>query len=362
MNKLALIIVSALGFALTGCGSREEQAEAPRPALVIQVQANPDADRNAYSGEVRARHEADLAFRIAGKVVARQGEVGNKVKAGDILARLDPADASLNTEAARSQLAASTTEFTYATAELERYRSLLERKFVSQAVFDGKLNAFNAAQARHQQARAQSVLAENQAGYAILRADRAGVITAVYADPGQVVAAGQAIMKLARPDEKEVVIAVPESRLDELRATRESSVRLWAAPGKVYRGKIREIAPAADAATRTFAVKVSILDADAKVRLGMTANVLLGGTTEHALLLPLSAVTQKDGQALVWVLEGADNKVVPRNVSIGEYRENGVTVVSGLRTGERIVAAGVHKLLAGQVVRPIAYAAGMSRP
>ncbi len=363
MNKLAQMMLSAtLGATLAGCGDKEEKVEAPRPALVIQVNPNLEAERNVYAGEVRARHEADLAFRLAGKLVARQVEVGSVVQAGEVLARLDPADSALNADAARSQLAASATEYAYATAELDRYRSLLEKKFISQAVYDGKLNAFNAAQARQQQAQAQAALAGNQAGYATLRADRAGVITAVTADPGQVVAAGQAVMKLARPEEKEVAIAVPESRLAELRAAQDASIRLWAEPGKVYRGKIREIAPTADTATRTFAVKVSVLDAGPEVRLGMTANVLLGGAAAHSLLLPLSAVTQKDGQTSVWVVEGADNKVVPRTVQIGAYRENGVTVLSGLSAGERVVAAGVHKLLAGQVVRPLAYAAGMAQP
>ena len=368
MNKLAhTLLFAALGATLAGCGSKEEPAEAPRPALVMEVKADLDAGRTVYSGEVRARHEADLAFRIAGKLIARQVEVGSMVKAGDPLARLDPVDSALNAEAARAQLAASTTEYAYATAELERYRSLLEKKFISQAVYDGKLNAYNAALAKHSQAQAQAALAGNQAGYAVLRADQAGVVTAVNADPGQVVAAGQAVIKLARSDEKEVVIAVPESRLAELRATRDedASVRLWAAPEKIYRGKIREIAPTADTATRTFAVKVSMLDADPKVRLGMTANVLLlGGAAAPAvsMLLPLSAVTQKDGQSLVWVVAGADNKVVARSVQIGAYRENGVTVVGGLKPGERVVAAGVHKLLPGQTVRPLPYAVGMAQP
>ncbi|MBI3523094.1 MAG: efflux RND transporter periplasmic adaptor subunit [Betaproteobacteria bacterium] len=363
MNKLAhTLFFAALGATLAGCGSPQEPAEAPRPALVIEVKADPDANRVVYSGEVRARHEADLAFRIAGKLTARQVEVGSLVKAGDVLARIDPADSALNAEAARSQLAASSTEYTYASAELDRYRTLLEKKFISQAVYDSKLNAFKAAQAKHNQAQAQAALAGNQAGYAVLRADQAGVITAVNADPGQVVAAGQAVMKLARLDEKEVVIAVPESRLAELRAAQDASVRLWAAPEKIYRGRIREIAPTADTATRTFAVKVSMLDADPKVRLGMTANVLLGGAATPSLLLPLSALTQQDGKPSVWVLEGADNKVVARAVQIGAYHENGVSVLSGLKPGERIVAAGVHKLLPGQIVRPLTYTAWTPQP
>lgn len=363
MNKPSFTILAALtGAALAACGDRQEHVEGPRPALVIQVQPNTAADRSVFSGEVRARHEADLAFRIAGKLVARQVDVGSLVKAGDVLARLDPADSALNADAARAQAAAGETEYRYAQSELDRYSSLLEKKFISQAVYDAKLNAYKAAKARYQQANSQATVAGNQAGYATLRADRAGIVTAVNADPGQVVAAGQAVFRLAQPEEKEVVVAVPENRLTELRATPEAAIRLWADPAKIYRGKVREIAPNADAATRTFMVKVSVLDAGPEVRLGMTANVLFNGTAAPSVLLPLAAVTQKDGQVSVWVVEGTDNKVAPRPVRLGSYRENGVTVLSGLSAGERVVAAGVHKLLPGQVIRPLLQAAATARP
>lgn len=363
MNKPILSILSALiATALAGCGGGQEHVETLRPALVIQVQPNVDADRNVYSGEVRARHEVDLAFRIGGKLITRQVEIGGVVKAGEILARLDPADSALNAESAKAQAAAGETEYRYAKAELARYATLLEKKFISQAVYDAKLNAFNAAKARYEQASSQAVVAGNQAGYATLRADRAGVITAVNADPGQVVAAGQPMFRLAQPEEKEVVVAVPENRLAELRASPEVAIRLWAEPTKIYRGKVREISPNADAATRTFIVKASVFGAGPEVRLGMTASVLFNGAAAPSVLLPLAAVTQKDGQASVWVVEGADNKVAPRPVKLGSYREDGVTVVSGLSVGERIVAAGVHKLLPGQAVRPLPQAAATARP
>ncbi|MDD5175866.1 MAG: efflux RND transporter periplasmic adaptor subunit [Sterolibacterium sp.] len=357
LNLLTLGI--AVSVSLTGCSRPEPVAESIRPALVIRVQANPDADRAVYTGEVRARHEADLAFRIAGKLVSRQVDVGSRVGTGDVLARLDPADSALNADAARAQAAAGETEYLFAKAELDRYSSLREKNFISQAAYDAKLNAFSAARARFEQARSQASLAGNQAAYAALHADHAGVITAIYADPGQVVGAGQVVMKLARPEEKEVVVAVAENRLAELRAASEASIRLWAEPGKTYRGKVREIAPNADAMTRTFAVKVSMLEVGPVVRLGMTASVMFMGTATPSVLLPLAAVTQKEGQALVWVVEGADNKVAPRPVTIGEYGDNGVPILSGLSVGERVVVAGVHKLLPGQVVRPLMQATAL---
>jgi len=356
MHKLALTHVGFLvlsGVVLAGCENKQEENTLPPPALVITVQAIPDAGRNIYSGEVRARHEADLAFRLSGKLVSRQVEVGSLVKAGDVLAHIAPADAALNAEAARSQFSASETDYNYAKSELERYRNLLEKKFISQAVYDSKLNAFNSAKARYDQARSQASMAGNQASYATLRADRAGLITAINVEPGQVVAAGQSVMKLAQPEEKEVVVAVPENRLAALRTAPEATIRLWAEADKVYRGKVREISPNADTVTRTFTAKVSILDAGPEVRLGMTANVLFGTAGAPVILLPLSAITQKEGEDQAWVVEGAENKVTPRQVQIGKFSEDGVTILDGLKPGERVVAAGVHKLLPGQVVRPL---------
>ncbi len=356
MHNLPLLRVGFLilfGIILAGCGSKPAETTLPPPALVITVKASPDTGHSVYSGEVRARHEVDLAFRISGKLISRQVEVGSLVKAGDVLAHIDPADAALNADAARSQAMASENDYAYAKSELERYRTLLEKKFISQAIYDGKLNAFNSAKARYDQALSHASLAGNQANYAILRADRAGLITAISVEPGQVVAAGQPVLKLAQPEEKEVVVAVPENRLAALRATPEATIRLWAEVDKTYRGKVREISPNADVITRTFTTKVSILDAGPEVRLGMTANVQFGTAGVPVVLLPLTAVTQKDGKNLVWVIEGAENKVSPRPVQIGKFSEDGVTILEGLKSGERVVAVGVHKLQPGQIVRPL---------
>lgn len=354
MRILRLITLGlVLAFCLAGCNRTQPLPDPVRPALVIEVRQSTDLDRRIYSGEVRARYEAGLSFRAPGKLVARYVEVGSVVKAGDVLARLDPTDSALGAKAAQAQAAAALADYTFARNELERYSVLLEKKFISQTIYDAKQYAFNAAKARHEQARSQAAVAGNQAGYATLQADQAGVITAILADPGQVLGVGQPVMKLARLEEKEVVVAIPESRLEELSALPEVSIRLLAHPDKIYPGKVREIAPNADAATRTFAVRVSVLEAGPEVNLGMTANVFLAGNATPAVLLPLSAVTQKDGQALVWVVEGTENKVSPRQVKVVKYGDDGVWISSGLTAGERVVAAGVHKLLPGQQVLPL---------
>ncbi len=346
------VLPAALLLALAACSQPPQQAEAPRPVEIITVGTPVSYERQVFSGEVRARHEADLGFRVAGKVLRRYADIGTAVKRGQVLAELDPADLQLSADAARAQVAAAQTEFDFAKAELERYRSLLQQKFISQTAFEARQNAYNATAARLEQARSQHAVTRNQAGYAKLVADADGVITAVHAEPGQVLAAGQPAMRLARLGEKEVLIAVPENRLAELRAAQDIALATWSRPAKVYRGVLRELAPAADPATRTYAAKVSIVDADAEVLWGMTANVLLRSAQTGAVArLPLSALAQREQQAVVWVADAATATVQPRVVRVGQYAEDGVSVLEGLQAGELVVSAGVHKLLPGQKVR-----------
>jgi len=269
-----------------------------------------------------------------------------------VLAQLDPQDAKLAVDAARSQLAAAQADHSLAKSELERYQQLFAQSFVSQAVIDARVTTYNATKAKLEQARAQLETAQNQSAYTTLTADADGVITAVSAEVGQVVAAGQPIVRLARPEEKEVVINVPESRLAELRDAKQVLVALWTAPERPYRGEVREVSPTADPVTRTFTVKVSVPDADAAVRLGMTANVLVGDRGARPLvMLPLSALDESGGSARVWIVDPNTRKATPRAVEVGAYREDGVTVRSGVSPGDVVITAGVHKLLAGEVVR-----------
>ncbi len=348
-GTLAMLVALA---ALAGCGKESAAPESVRPVLTQTVQFALTAATAVFPGEVRARHESDLAFRIGGKIVSREVDVGAAVRKGQTLARLDPSDVALAVRTAEAQLAAAETDFGYAEAELKRSQSLLEQRFISQAAVDGKRNAFNVAKARLEQARSQRAVAANQMVYATLAADRDGIITAVNAEPGQVVAAGQTVARLARPDEKEAWISVPESRLAELRDAPELAANLWAAPARLYAAKVREIAPSADAVTRSFQVKVSLPDADSDVRLGMTANVMVKRSGAGATAkLPLPALASREGKPVVWVVSD-QGEAQPRAVEVAGYQQDGVIIAAGLREGEKVVVAGAHKLLAGQKVDP----------
>jgi multidrug efflux system membrane fusion protein len=348
------VFAAIAALALAACGDPPPKAPPPRSVIAQVTTAQPASGAAVYSGEVRARYENDLAFRVAGKVIARQVEVGATVKQGQVLARLDPHDAQLAIDSARSQLAAAEADHALARADFERYRDLYAKKFVSQAVIEARETTFATARARLAQAKAQLATAQNQSAYTALVAEANGVITAVNLEPGQVVAAGQAVMRFARTDEREVAIAVPERRLAELRDAREIAVSLWAAPGKHYRGRIREIAPHADPATRTFAVRISVFDADANVALGMTAAVALGGEAHgEVIALPLTALTEVDGKPAVWIVDPRTHTVNLRPVDVIAYREDGVVVRDGVRAGEVVVTAGAHKLIPGETVRAI---------
>lgn len=351
------ILLGALSVALlSACSKPQPVAEGPRPVMVQKLTLSSVQAGALYSGEVRARYESDLAFRITGKIIERKVDVGAVVRPGQLLARLDPSDAGLNAEAARAQLAAAQNELTYAKVEVERYRDLVAKNFVSRSVLDAKETTFKSAAARVEQARAQATVAGNQAGYTSLVADQAGVITAITAEVGQVVKDSAPVMKLARDGEREVLIAVPESRIAALRKAGNIEVRLLAAPDAVFAGKVREVAPAADAATRTYAVRVTIVNPTPEVQLGMTANVILpdAAAADGGLLVPATALFEHDGGSAVWVLqlEGELVKAALRKVQVRQFREDGVLLAGGVQPGETIAAAGVHKIVAGQLMQP----------
>jgi multidrug efflux system membrane fusion protein len=222
---------------------------------VLTVQLSTDVQAANYTGDVRARYESALGFRVPGKLMARLVDVGAQVKQGELLARLDPEDQRLGAEAARQQLVAAKSDFQQAKADLQRYRDLYKKRFISAAEYDRRKWTYETAAARLEQATAQLELTRNQTEYTQLRADRDGVVTAIQAEVGQVVTAGQAVVTVARLDEKEVVVNVPENRLEELREVGEVDVTLWAAPGKTYNGRVREISPSADNVTRTYTVR-----------------------------------------------------------------------------------------------------------
>lgn len=345
--RIAALLIAAT-TALVGCQAGDTTPPAPR-AVLVQAAANAPLAGNVYTGEIRARHEVDLAFRVGGKVAARLVDAGAEIKAGQPLARLDPADLELAAAAARAQLAAAESEHNTARAERERYAGLVAKKFVSQAAFDAKDNAFNSAQARLEQARAQSRISGNQTSYGTLSSEFPAIVTAVLADTGQVVGAGQAVMRVARPDEKEVAIAIPESRLAELKSAKNLAISLWADPTLSLRGELRELSPAADPATRTYAARIHILNPPPDVRLGMTARVTLGATVESTLIVPLSAVIDLGKGPFVRVVK--DGKVASRPVQVAHFREDGAALSSGLEAGELVIISGAGKLVDGQEVQ-----------
>lgn len=338
---------------LAGC--REDRVIAPPalPTVLVKPAASDDAAlATVYAGEVRARHEADLGFRVGGKIAARLVDVGAEVKAGQALARIDPTDLQLNVAAVRAQVSAAESDLALAKAEVDRYKALADQKFVSQAVLDAKNTAYQASAARVEQAKAQLNVSGNQAGYASLASDRPGVVTAVLAEAGQVVAAGQPVLRVARPEEKEILIYVPEGRLSELRNARELAVNLPANPEVQLRGALRELAPAADPATRTYAARIRLLNSDPALRLGMTAQVALASAKAGAgVKVPLSAVVERGQGPEVWVV--LQGKAQRRPVRVAEFREDGAVLSAGVALGESVVAVGAHKLVAGQAVQSL---------
>jgi membrane fusion protein, multidrug efflux system len=350
MRSFPVLLAAAM---LAGaCHRAEPAAEPVRPVLTTVVTPGAPSTRDVYSGELRARYESDIGFRVGGKLLARLADAGTRVRKGQVLARLDPEDARLALQASRAQLASAEADLTLARAELERYRDLLAKKFISASAFDAKQNAFDAAAARVEQARSQAEITSNQSTYTTLAADADGVVVSTAAEPGQVLAAGQPVLRLARDGEKEIVIHAPEGQLARFHVGDPVAISLWVDAARVFAGRIREIAGGADPVTRTYAVRVTALEVPAVAQLGMTANVALRGDGDaHAVVLPLTALAADRADPAVWVVDPATSRVTLRKVAIGEFREDGVVVRSGVEAGERVVIAGAHKLRADQPVR-----------
>ena len=341
----------ALALSLAACGG-EPPPEKVRPALVVQASSG-ELGYEAFAGEVHAREEPQLAFRIAGKMARRLVDAGARVKTGQALAELDPADVRLQSEGDRAALAAAQADLALAQSELQRYKNLVDKQLVSQSLYDNRVAALRAAQSRVRQARAQDSASGNQVGYAVLRAPSAGVIAQRLAEAGQVVAAGQAVFVLAVDGEREVLISVPEQSISRFPVGRDLAVELWAEPGKRFPGKLREISPAADAQTRTFSARVGFESAGAAVELGQSARVYAQTSTGSGMRLPLSALTQSKGRAAVWVVDPTTSTLRLTPIRTGAFGEDGVPVLSGLKPTDWVVAAGAHLVLEGEKIAPI---------
>lgn len=347
------LIAAALTLSLlAACSKDAPPPEDVRPVRALTLAAGGVRASTEFSGDVRPRYESRLGFRVGGKISARKVDVGSSVSKGTLLMQLDPQDLRLGQAQAQASLRAAQTNADLARAELKRYQDLRSQNFVSQAVLDQKVAAARSSQSSVEAARAQLHEQANQTGYASLVSDTDGVVTGIDAEVGQVVQAGTPVVRVARTDEKEVVIGVPEDQVDELRKAAEVKVRLWADPNRSIAGKIREVSPVADPATRTYTVKVSI-PASEDVRLGMTAVVdIVHQSLEAAgaqLRAPLSSLVQNKGGSSVWVIE--NNAVRLQPVQVGGVAGNDVLLTGGVRSGQAIVTAGVNLLKPGQKVR-----------
>jgi multidrug efflux system membrane fusion protein len=350
---------------LAACGRAPAPEEPVRAVRVEVVGTAARAGGQEYAAEVRARVESRLAFRVGGKLVARSVDVGQAVRAGQVLARLDPQDLQLGQEAARAQLASARAQLEVAESDFRRFVTLREQGFISGAELERREAGVKSARSAAEQAEAQLRVQANQSGYAALAADVSGVVTAVEAEPGMVLAAGTPVLRLAHDGPREAWFAVPEDRAEALRALQGRAgglqVRLWGDDARAWPATVREIAAAADPVTRTFLVKADL--GRAPVRLGQTATVTVTGPQASgpaaaaaaqgapAFTLPLAAVFEQRGASTVWVLDRTQMVVQPRAVTVaGADGSNRVVVATGLQPGETVVTAGVHTLSAGQKV------------
>jgi multidrug efflux system membrane fusion protein len=348
-----LLFSVLLALVLAGCGNGGDEKVAVRPAMVERP-LPATAAFEAFAGDVRAREESTLAFRVGGKIARRLVDAGARVEKGQVLAELDPDDLRLQVAAVQAQLAAAEANLATVRAERDRWKEMLDRKLVSPSHYEAQQNAYQAAEAQVGQVRAQLDVTQNQADYARLRAPAAGVIATRQAEAGQVVAAGQPIFTLASDGEREIAIALPEQRIQEFAVGQMVLVELWSRAGQRVPGTIRELAPAADPQSRTYAARVSFDAAASGAELGQSARVYAAGAASDATLsVPLSAVTAEAEQPYVWVVDPNSGQVRRTPVQLGPYGETRVPVVSGIAAQDWIVVAGVHLLRDGQAVRPV---------
>lgn len=347
---IALTLVAA-ALALSACSRPAPTEEPIRAVKVVTVGLDGMHAGSEYAGEVRAQIESRLGFRVGGKIVRRQVELGQQVRVGAVLAQLDPQDYQLAATAAKAQVNAAQTNRDLAAADFKRYKDLRDKNFISSAELERRDATLKAAQAQLDQALAQGSAQGHQAAYTTLVADVAGVVTAVEAEPGQVVAAGTPVVRIAQDGPRDVVFSVPEDKVVRVKVGSEVDVRAWGTNG-VIKGTVREVAASADPVTRTFAVKAT-LPVDDALALGSTVAVLplaLDRSGAQVVKLPTSAFRQDGQSSAVWVLDTASMTVKLQPVVIATADGNEVVVSSGLQPGMQVVTAGVHVLSPGQKV------------
>lgn len=350
---LGSLMVLTMAVALAACSKKAAPAEPVRAVRTLTVSASATGGTVDYAAEVRARVESRLGFRVGGKMVSRPASLGDSVKAGQVLASLDPMDLRLGQQAALSSVQAARANHDQAQADFKRFRELRDQGFISTAELERRETTLKSAQAQLEQAQAQSGVQSNQARYSTLVADVSGLVTAVEAEPGAVLASGATVLRLAQDGPRDVVFSVPEDQAEGLRALQGRAgalqVRLWGKEAAPLAATVREVAASADPATRTFVVKADI--GRANVRLGQTATVSLAlPVVAGVIKLPLSAVFEQQGKSQVWLLDKATMTVRAQPIEVAGAEGNQVLVAGGLAAGQLVVSAGVHVLSPGQKV------------
>lgn len=351
--SLRLVPPLLLAALLSACGKQPAAPEPERAVRTQLVSATAATQAHEYAAEVRARVESRLSFRVGGKLLSREVNLGDTVKPGQVLARIDGQDLLLAQAAANAAVAAARTNRDLAGADYKRFVDLQRQGFISAAELERRDSAFKSAQAQLEQAKAQAEVQVNQAGYAMLRADGPGVVTSVDAEPGQVLAAGTPVVRVALDGPRDIVFAVQEDQIAQVRGAAAQAgalkVRLWGSD-KLWPLTLREVAAAADPVTRTFLIKADAGRLD--VRLGQSATVVVDLPQQAGIIkLPLAAVLQQAGKTSVWLLDPASMTVKPQPVQVGGADGNEVVVSGGLREGQEVVIAGVHVLNPGQKVK-----------
>ena len=351
MNNLILLTLCSV-VVLAGCHKESEEVAAPRPVWVMKVGANSQPTSGSYTGEVRSRYESTIGFRIAGKITSREVNVGDMVKKGQLIARLDPNDSRLNAQAASAEVQTAQANLALAKSELARREQLYQKQFISKSALESYETQVKTSQSRAAQAQSQAALSQLQTAYTQLLADRAGVIGMIQAEPGQVVAAGQTVAQIYDLQTLEIQISVPETSIDTLKIGDMAEVRLNES-AQAYSGRIREISPAANSQTHAFDLRIQLLNIDQRIKLGMTADVTFSQAhPAQEIIVPSTAVTQTDNHAAVWVID-SQQQVHRRTVTTGPLSEQGIEITSGLQAGETIATIGVHTLTEGLQVQAV---------
>jgi RND family efflux transporter MFP subunit len=356
-SKLLWMMLAAAVVGLPAC-RKEAEVHAPevRPVRTISVTRQPAGETVVLTGHIEAENEAALGFRISGRMIERSVNVGDRVKPGQVLARLDPQDERNGLRSAEANLSAAQGQLTQARNNFERQRRLQQRGVISRAEFDSAQEALQTAQARVDDAEAQVKLASDRLGFTELKADAAGSVTARGAEPGEVVQAGQMIVRIARQDGRDAVFDVPAQLLRSAPSDAEIAVHLTEDPTVAAIGRVREVGEQADPVTRAFQVKVGLTDPPPAMRLGSTVTGSVQLYSASVITIPASALARGNQQPAVWIVDPSSSTVSMRNIDVLRYDPGTVVVSHGLDTGDIVVTAGVQALHPGQKVRLLAQA------